>query len=168
MQKDITELSFFECQKLKAEINAMAAENAGELSDQQCRQLVEINTQSTDKLEKLCNFVKLMEAKKDIARKRIKEIQASVKTVDNTVNRIKSMLAGWVRNQGKKSYELKQYTLATRESTSVNVCEDFKDPFFCKQQVVYIPEKALIKKSLLEGVEIEGAELSTKLNLSIK
>jgi hypothetical protein len=172
--KDITkagiaELSFFACKELIHEIEVLAKENDGELTDEQLTTLVEAQTQAPEKLFSLCNFLKLMEAHSNTCKDRKKEINATQKRTEGVYERMCAYLATFIEAQGK-SYHCGEYELKTRKSSSVKLVDGFDHPLFCKSEtlVVVTPDKAAIKEALLAGEEVPGAELVEKLNLSIK
>ena len=167
--EDVTSLSFFQCQELAREITMLAAENDGELTDEQVNALIEAQTQSPVKLHSLCNFLKLMESNIKICKDRKKEINEVQKYAENIIDRMERRLADFVEAQGK-SYHAGEYLLTTRKSTSVDLVEGFDNPMFCKVETVrqVTPDKKEIKKALESGEEVPGATLNKKLNLTIK
>jgi hypothetical protein len=167
--KDVTALSFFECQNLALEISAMAEANNGVLTEEQVNQLVEIQTQSPAKLKVFCNFLKLMEAKIQICKDRKKEINEVQKHAEGVIERMEERLAEFVDAQGK-SYHAGEYDLKSRRSKSVELVEGFDNPMFCSVEMVRVvkPDKDIIKEALLAGEEVPGATLVEKCNLTIK
>ena len=169
VDKEVTEMTFFECEAFKNELIKLAEENEGELTDEQVQQLVEAQTQSVAKLHGLCNFMKLLEAKQAIGKQRIDEIKEAIAKAKGIYDRLAGFLAPWVDAQGK-SYQCQEYELKTRLSTSTHVPEGFDDPMFCTQttKVIVTPDKKAIKAALEAGREVPGCELIKKTNLSIK
>ncbi len=167
--EDVTELSFYGCQELINEIQIEAAKNEGELSDEQITVLIEAQTQVPAKLQSLCNFLKLLEAKDKTCKDRIKEIKESQARAKKVSDRMCDFLALWVEQQGK-SYHVGEYTLSTRKSTKTIVADGFDDPMFCtiETKTIITPDKKAIKEALLAEEEVSGCELETKLNLTIK
>lgn len=166
-QEDITALSFFECEEVKRQIVTMAAENGGELTDEQLNTLVAAQCQSPVKLQKLCNFVKLLEGKAEICKKRKDEINKVQKHAEGIIERISDRLAVWVETQGK-SYHAGEYELTTKRSKSVQVVDGFDDPFYCRTKTVVEPDKKAIKEALETGEKVNGAWLLEHVNLQIK
>lgn len=172
--KDVTpekvgELSFFKCADLIHEIEVLAAEQDGELTDEQMAALVEAHTQAPAKLMSLCNFLKMLEAFVTVCKARKAEINTTQKRNEGVRERLAAYLAVWVKDQGK-SYHCGDYELKTRESTSVKLVDGYDDPLFCaiEQVTTVTPDKARIKEALLAGEDVPGAELVKKTNLSIK
>lgn len=168
-KKGVAELSFFACEDLIHEIQALAQKNDGELSDEDVQALVEAQTQAPVKLKSLCGFLKLMESHVTICKDRKEEINETQKRAERTLDRMKTYLATWVEAQGK-SYHVGEYELKTRKSSSVKLDEGYDDPMFCKTETVTVitPDKKVIKEALVAGEKVDGAELIEKLNLSIK
>lgn len=165
--KSIDELSFFECEELKREIDREAAINQGVLTDDQVVTLVEAQTASVNRLVRLCRFMKLLEAKADVCKKRKAEINETQKAAESLYNRIADRLAVFIDAQGK-SYHAGEFHLATRVSTRTKIEKDFDNPMYCKREVIFTPLADVIKKSLKEGRIVEGARLEEILNLIIK
>jgi len=165
--EEITKLSFFECEELKRQIGMLSLANNGEISDDQLSALVEAQCQSPVKLAKLCNFIKLLEAKTVICKLRKEEINFAQKKAEQIIDRISQRLAPWVEAIGNR-YEAGEYELTTRKSTSVVVTDEFCDPFLCRKKEVVEPDKKAIKEALDAGEAVKGCHLETKLNLQIK
>jgi hypothetical protein len=165
----VTELSFFQCQEIIQWIQDKAAENEGELTEEQLNDLVAANTQSIVKLKGLCNFLKLLESKILICKQRQKEVMESRKHAEDIMEKLGTRLAAWVDEQGK-SYHCEEYELKSRRSTSVKLVDGFDSPFYCAIEMVkkVTPDKKAIKEALQSGEEIPGAELVEKHNLTIK
>jgi len=172
--KDITkagiaELSFFACKDLIHEIEVLAKENDGEISDEQMSALVEAQTQAPAKLLSLCNFLKMGDAHYDTCKARKEEINETQKRTEDVIDRMKAYLAKFIEAQGK-SYFCGEYELKTRLSKSVELIDKFDNPLFCTVEMVRVvtADKKAIKEALLAGEEVPGAELVEKTNLSIK
>ena len=165
----VGELSFFKCADLIHEIEVLAAEQDGELTDEQVATLVEAHTQEIAKLMSLCNFLKMLEVFVRACKDRKVEINMTQKRNEGVRERLAAYLAVWVKNQGK-SYHCGDYELKTRESASVKLVDGFNNPLFCaiEQVTTVTPDKARIKEALLAGEEVPGAELVKNTNLSIK
>ena len=168
-KEKVGELSFFKCEDLIHEIETLAAEQDGELTDEHTSALVEAYTQAPAKLMSLCNFLKMLEHFVKVCKDRKAEINTTQKRNEGVRERLAAYLAIWVKNQGK-SYHCGDYELKTRESTSVNLIDGFNNPLFCaiEQVTTVTPDKARIKEALLAGEDVPGAELVKKTNLSIK
>ena len=165
----VGELSFFKCNDLIHEIETLAADQDGELTDEQMATLVEAHTAVPAKLMSLCNFLKMLEAFVKVCKDRKAEINTTQKRNEGVRERLAAYLAVWVKNQGK-SYHCGDYELKTRDSTSVKLIDGFDDPLFCsiEEVTVVTPDKKRIKEALLASEEVPGAELVHKTNLSIK
>ncbi len=165
----IAELSFFACKDLIHEIEVLAKDNDGELTDDQVSALIEAQTQAPAKLLSLCNFLKLMEAHSKTCKERKEEINETQKRTEGVYSRMCAYLATFIEAQGK-AYHCGEYELKTRLSKSVKLVDGFDNPLFCKAETVTVvtPDKKAIKEALLAGEEVPGAELVEKLQLSIK
>ena len=165
----VSELSFFACQGFIHEIEVIAEQNDGVISEEQMAALVEAQTQAPAKLDKFTNFLLLIKAQAEICKQRKKDINESQKHKESVYNRLCAYLAVWVEAQGKK-YHIGGKELSVRKSTSVKLVEGFDNPLYCKSETVTVwtPDKDAIKKALNGGEEVPGAELIVKQNLSIK
>jgi len=165
----ITELAFFPCQEVIDWIQEKAAENEGELTDEQINDLIAARTQSITKLKGLCNLLKLLESKIAVCKIRQKEVLESRKHAEQILARLGSRLAEWVDEQGK-SYHCEEYELKSRRSTSVSIPDGWDNPMFCSIEMkrVVTPDKKAIKEALQSGEEVVGAALIERCNLTIK
>lgn len=167
--KDVTALTFFECQEIIDKITAIAVEHDGEIPDEQIDALIEAQTQAPAKLKSMCNFLKLLENKINLCKQTKKDINASQQHAADINDRICRRLARWVDSKGK-SYHVGEYEMKSRISKSVKLIDGFDNPMFCKQEMVKVvtPDKKAIKEALLAGEEVPGAELVESYNLTIK
>ena len=113
--------------------------------------------------------IKDREAYINNAKEEIKRLQAIVKVNDNLVNRLKDNLLTAVKTFG--SFEVGFVKFGTRISKSVNVDSEMINQLPNEYKTIKVTEsanKTAIKKALQDGVEINGCELVTNLNLNIK
>jgi hypothetical protein len=154
--------SLYQCQELANQIET----DEGEISPEQLQAVVNLHTQSIEKLKSLCGFIRYLEhgvaackAEKD----RISQMQ---KTAENRLERIKEYLTPFVRDKG--AIHMDTFSVSVRKSVSVEVDPGFDNPYFCKVVKETVPDKRAIKEALVNKEEIAGARLVTNYNLQIK
>ena len=148
-----------------AEIEDMAGELTPELEEQLVINAQQLESKSIAYLE----VIKDREAYINNAKEEIKRLQAIVKVNDNLVNRLKDNLLTAVKTFG--SFEVGFVKFGTRISKSVNVDSEMINQLPNEYKTIKVTEsanKTAIKKALQDGVEINGCELVTNLNLNIK
>lgn len=98
----------------------------------------------------------------------IKRLQALKKQNENLVDKLKSNLLNAVNIFG--SFTAGFHKFGTRKSTSVNVTIETNalPKEYKTVKVTEAPDKVAIKKALESGEAIEGCELVTNYNLTIK
>ena len=148
-----------------AEIEDMAGELTPELEEQLVINAQQLESKSIAYLE----VIKDREAFINNAKEEIKRLQAIVKVNDNLVNRLKDNLLTAVKKFG--SFEVGFVMFGTRISKSVNVDSEMINQLPNEYKTIKVTEsanKTAIKKALQDGIEINGCELVTNLNLNIK
>jgi hypothetical protein len=134
----------------------------GEISQEQLETLVNLHTQSIERIKSLCGFIRYLE-QGIAACKRVNQMQ---KTAETRLERIKDCLAMFVKEKGAITAET--FSLSVRKSIAVELEPEFNNPYFCKVVTELIPDKRAIKEALANHEEIAGARLVTNYNLQIK
>ncbi|GAI76762.1 unnamed protein product [marine sediment metagenome] len=160
-QTSITK-SLYQCQELMNQIEA----DDGEVSEEQLKAIVELHTQSLEKLTSLCGFIRYLEHGIEACKGEKDRINRMQKTAENRLARVKQYVTPFVKSQGR--INLDTVTLSVRKSISVELEPDFKNPYFCKVVKELIPDKRAIKEALKDQEKIKGARLVTNFNLQIK
>lgn len=167
-----TQMTLYDCDRILSEIDAIAAENDGEITEEQMKALVEAQTTSIAKLGKLCGFMKYLEHGIDACKKEEERIAKMRKTATNRLKSVKHYLLPYLKEHGKTTIDT--FTLSTRKSTAVAVDEPFfvTDPDY-KHWSRHIPEswepdKAKIKAALKDGVEIQGCSIEERVSVQLK
>jgi len=138
----------------------------GEITEDQLQQIVQHHTETMDKLKSLCGFIRYLEHGIAACKQERDRIAQMQKTAEYRLERIKAFLTPFVQQQGR--VELETVSLSVSKSVSVELCEDFNDPYFCKVVTERVPDKRAIKEALQNNESIAGASLVTHLNLQIK
>ncbi|MHC4725470.1 MAG: siphovirus Gp157 family protein [Planctomycetota bacterium] len=160
-QTSITK-SLYQCHELTNQIEA----DDGEVSEEQLQAIVELHTQSMEKLNSLCGFIRYLEHGIEACKAEKDRINRMQKAAENRLARVKQYVTPFVKSQGR--INLDTVTLSVRKSVSVELEPDFKNPYFCKVVKELIPDKRAIKEALKNEDKIEGARLVTNFNLQIK
>ena len=100
--KDITALTFFECQEIIDKVTAIAAEHDGEVPDEQIDALIEAQTQAPAKLKSMCNFTKLLDNKIDLCKKTKEDINASCISRNLKRTALTAITALWLKKIWKR------------------------------------------------------------------
>ncbi len=160
-QMSITK-SLYQCQELMNQIEA----NDGEVSEEQLKTIVELHTQSMDKLKSLCGFIRYLEHGIEACKAEKDRINRMQKAAENRLARVKQYVTPFVKSQSR--INLDTVTLSVRKSVSIELEPGFKNPYFCKVVKELIPDKRAIKEALKDDEKIKGAKLVTNFNLQIK
>ena len=154
--------SLYQCQELMNQIET----DDGEVSEEQLESIVQLHTQSMEKLSSLCGFIKYLENGIEACKAEKDRINRMQKAAENRLMRVKEYLSPFVKDQGPVRVDT--FTLSVRKSTSVELEVGFSNPYFCKVVKELVPDKRAIKEALKDKEKIEGARLVTNFNLQIK
>jgi hypothetical protein len=154
--------SLYQCQELMNQIET----DDGEISEEQLQAIVQLQTQSMEKLKSLCGFIRYLEHGIDACKAEKERVNRMQKTAENRLTRIKEYLTPFVKEQGRINMDT--FTLSVRKSVSVELEPGFQNPYFCKVVKELIPDKMAIREALKNEEKIDGARLVTAFNLQIK
>jgi hypothetical protein len=163
-----TDLSLYDCQELIRLIEEQAEKNDGELSDSDWQLLVDAQTKSMEKLDKLVNYISMLDRFCDIADAEMNRIKERKQIAKNSIDGIKKYLLPYVQQRGGK-VTVGTHQLSTRKSTAVVVADGFDNRMYCRVIPESLePDKKKIKESIESGVEVKGAILEKREGLVIK
>ena len=182
--------SLFDFRMEMIEVEKLVSEE-GELDEDAVVRLIKLKAGSIKKMQGLIFGLKRLE---EVA----KDTDAEVKRLQD-LSKFRKMVHGRICNAlvkhilftepDKKTIDLETYVIKAKKCPpSVNLVEGFDDPFFCdvkaiknppqgvialavekKCDLVREPDKTAIKKALIEGEVIDGAELvDDKYRLEVK
>ncbi len=160
----MSDLTIYKCHEIITLMEEAAAQNDGEVPDDQLQALVEAQTTLPVKLENLCGFVKYLEHGIDACEKEEKRISKMRKVAANRIANIKKFLLPFMLK--RKKMTLGTFQLSTRKSTSTVLDDEFNIPKYMK--ITLTPMKTKIKEDLLKGDKIMGATLVTKVSVQLK
>jgi hypothetical protein len=155
-------LSLYQCQELMNQIET----DDGELSEEQLQTIVQLHTQSIEKLKSMCGYIKYLEHGIEACKAEKERVNRMRKTAENRLVRIKEYLTPFVKDQGRVNMDT--ITLSVRKSVSVELEPGFQNPYFCKVVKEFVPDKMAIREALKNEEKIDGAKLIISYNLQIK
>ena len=159
-------MNIYDCDLIIREIEAKAYNEDGEVNDEDMQAIVEAKTSSIEQLGKLIGYIKYLEGFSEMAKKEIQRVQERKKTADNRISSIKKFLLPYVQEKG--SITVGTNKLGTRKSKGVVLADGFNHPEYCKKVVTFKPDKKKIKEDIENGIEVKGAVLEERTNLSIR
>ena len=162
----MNDLTLYECDDIIHQIELKAMDNEGELSEEDLQAIVEAQTTSIEKLSKLVNYIHHLTRFSDSCKSEIQRIQERKKVADNRLSSIKDYLLPWAEKNGPK--DIGTTRISTRKSKGVVLVDGFDNPQYCEEVITLKPDKKKIKEDIENGIEVKGAVLEQRLNLSIK
>lgn len=119
-------------------------------------------------LEALCKIRARKES--DIAALKAEAVRMKEKAdrEEKALQRLESYMIDMLKRSGESKITAGTFTVGTRLSSSVYLYPDFNVPEYMKTTTTTAPDKLLIKEALKNGVDIDGAMLTTKENLAVK
>ncbi len=164
----MNDLTLYECSQLIEDIENLASQNEGELTEEQLESLVKAQTTSIEKLSKMVNYIKYLEGFSVLCKTEETRISTKRKSVENRLTSIKKYLTPYIVENGKKI--IGTVTLSIRKSTSVTVEPDFKNEDYGEIVKTFKADKKKIKEYLVSNPDmaLHGASLEHKNNLQVK
>ena len=142
-------------------------QNDGEIPEE-IQEIFNLNEENLQlKAGNLLDWREQLEAFIQMGKEKIKQAQEFIKKQERTKERIEESLlrAATVYGQIKVDTRI----VSTRKSESVEIEDLEKIPgMFMDTKVIKTPDKNAIKYAYKSGIEVPGAKLVTKQNLSIK
>ncbi len=163
----MNELTIYECDAIIRQTEAIAAQNEGEIPEEQLQALVEAQTTSIAKLGNLCGFMKHLEHGISLCQTEEERIARMRKVAENRLDSIKRYLLPYIQQQGRP-VSIGTFKLSTRKSTAVMLADGFEHLDYCVTKTVITPDKMKIKKALQDGRDVPGAVLVERLSVQLK
>lgn len=164
-------MNIYDIMVIENQIEKAAAENDGELTDEQLQALVEAQTTSIVQIEKLCQYIRHLDLGAQACKTEEERIKSMREKAERRIEGIKKYLTPYVQTHGR--VETPTFALSIRKSQRLNIVKaDFQDT--CdKKYIVVVPEsyridKDAVKKDMKSGVDVPGAVLEGHYNLQIK
>lgn len=159
-------MNIYDVTQIELEIDRIAEANEGEIPDELLMELVAKQTESLVQIEKLCRYIRHLEAFGEMCDAEIDRIGRLKTGATNRMKSIKRYLTPYVVARGK--FDAGTFRLSTRKSTRVDIDDSFSIPEFMKETVTVTPDKAKIKDAILGGAMLPGARIIESDNLQIK
>ena len=156
--------TLFEIDKAIEDFEFEIDEETGEILNYD--ELDDLKMAREQKCENIALYYKNIKAEAEMVKAEAKAMAERRKRLENKAESLKKYLAYAL---GGEKFSTPKVAVSYRKSESVNIPDEMLiDDKWCNISVQRKPDKTLIKKALKEGKEVEGAELVTKQNLSIK
>lgn len=141
-------------------------EETGELRYTE-EQFAELEAEATEKIANCGRMLKEWEAELEAMKEAKRSIDARMKSKTRQIEWLKEMTLNALSAVGKK-VEAADIVVTTRKSTKVKVNEELLHADWFVEKIERRPNLTALGDALKQGVEIEGAELITNYNLSLK
>lgn len=167
-------MNLYECTDIEQEVERIAAENDGEVPEEKMQAMILANTTAITSVEKLCNYIAVLNGQTDVIDNEIKRLQRMKKSNDNRVESIKRYLAPWLSQKGGK-LKVGTWNLGIKKGYAVQLADNFKDMVpadmvgrYLKIETVCEVKKREIAEDLKAGKEVPGAVIVISENLTIR
>lgn len=141
-------------------------EETGELRYTE-EQFAELEAEATEKIANCGRMLKEWMAELEAMKEAKRSIDARMKSKTRQIEWLKEMTLNALSAVGKK-VEAADIVVTTRKSTKVKVNEELLHADWFVEKIERRPNLTALGDALKQGVEIEGAELVTNYNLSLK
>ncbi len=142
-------------------------EETGEVDPVVIEQIATVEKDTDKKIENVAVFIKQLKSDADALKKEKINLEKRQKTMQNTAERLEIYLLNNMLALNKDRYATTRASITVRDSEYVNILNPSQVP----REYVRVKEeinKIDIKYALKLGKEIEGCELATRKNISIK
>lgn len=141
----------------------------GELTPELEQQLIINESELKEKAVNYGYAIKQMEHEVSAVDLEIKRLHELKKRNDNAIDRMKLAISNAMKLYGIEQVESSFLKLSFRKSESVDIINEAQlAPEYLTTKITTTPNKTAIKSAIKQGVEVEGAVLSTNFNLQIK
>jgi len=160
-------MNLYEISVLEKQIERAAADNDGEISEEQLKALVEAQTASVVQIEKLCQYIRHLELGAEACKAEEERIRTMRNRADNRVASIKTYLTPYIEKHGK--FEAGTFTLSLRKSSRLKLEDGISVPSEFVRVVESVSvDKDGMKKAIKAGAHIDGAYIEDHYSLQIK
>lgn len=121
-----------------------------------------------DKIDNLCGMFQQYKADEKMLDEEIKRLAAKKKAAQNGQKWIKDVVDNILKVQGKTKEKTPFYSVYYSKSKSVNITDFDRLPNDFKNFLDPTPDKISIKESLMQGIEVPGAELIENQSIVIR
>ena len=151
-------------QELLDKLTYEEVENEEELLNELTKIVISIE----EKAENTAIIIKKKEAEREMVRNEKKRLADREKSIDNTINYLKSNLEDSMKLQDKKKFKTKHFSFNIQKNApSVKIKDEEKAREHYKRVIESI-DKAKLRDDLKNGVELDYAELVQTESLRIR
>lgn len=140
---------------------------SGEIDEQVLNDTLEAMG-ADEKLESYCKIIRQLEADADSLKAEKTRIADTQKSVEKSVERMKNLVALFLKAKGSKKEVAGVFTAVLSSSKAVEIVDAEKIPEAYIKPAKIEFDKAAIRKELLSGNLVEGAELKINEGVQIK
>lgn len=131
--------------------------------------LMQAKTETIERgLEALCKIRARKQGEITALLDEIKRLSEKSEREAKALVRLESYIMDMYKRSGQDKVNAGTFTVSKRMSNSVWVAPDFNNPEYMRTTTTTAPDKMAIKEALKNGIQIDGASLVSKENLSIK
>ena len=120
------------------------------------------------KLEDYCMVLRQMESDVKAFKEEANYFATKQNRAENGIKRLKGGILNYMALTGKKKVEAGLFKISTRESKAVNILDESLIPQEYKVEQLPKIDKVGIKKALLSGADVEGAEIQINTSVQVK
>lgn len=161
-------MNLYDIVTIENEIDRIAKENDGEISEEQLKALVEAETTGLVKVEGLVKYIRHLELFDIECHQEIKRILDMRNRAARRVRSIKQYMTPYVLKKGK--IDVGTFKLSTTKSETLETIDEFCDPIYMTTPKTPDPkvDKNKLKSAIKSGKEVPGAWIEKHDNLQIK
>lgn len=148
-------------------IENLLAKTGGDLTEEIQAELEKVELAETEKLENIGFLILESKADSEKYTNEIKRLQALKKQADNKQKSLKQYLSWYLNLKGYNKFNTDLVKFSFRSSKSVQITDINKLPADCIK-IEKKEDKTAIKKLILAGEVVEGAELIENKSLQVK
>ena len=160
-------MKLFEIDQAFREWEQRIMANDGEVTEEDLKQLDELNALADDKIDAYSVLIKESLSEADILVQEAEKLLVRARRKKNLADRLKCNLDYFMKAQGKEKFSSLKAEISYRTSESLKIEEGAK---LAKKwlKVKTEPDKALIKDFLKAGGKVKGCMLVKNKNIQIK
>jgi hypothetical protein len=161
-------VNIYECDELIRSIEAIAEQNDGEVPDEKLGVLVAAQTKSIESLTKMGNYIAFLNSNDAECKKEIARIKGLMSANKKRIESIKKWLLPYFVTLGKP-VTAGTHKFSTRKSKGVVLADGFDvEEYMVEIPATSRPDKKKITEDIKNGIEVKGAVLEERINLSFK
>lgn len=149
--------------EIDSAITACVDEETGEIID--LEKLSELLMERDMKIEKVALWIKNLDANATAIKAERDALDKRMKSAENKAKSLRE----WLKNALEcKPFETAKVRISFRKSESTETDESVLDKKWCREKVIYTPDKTAIKNAIKAGQSVAGAKIVVNHNIQIK